>query len=74
VCGHVSLQFAVSAGGDGQDQREDAGGAGLAQEHGSDGHCPASIDLIVDKQDGARGGIGLDGRGEAVGHGKGTPE
>ncbi len=66
--------LAVSAGGDGQGQREDAGGAGLAQEHGGNGHRPAGIDLIVDEQDGASGGIGLDGGGEAVGHGKGTPE
>jgi hypothetical protein len=73
-CGQVSLQLASSAGGDSQRKREDAGGASLAQEHGGNGHRPAGIDLIVDKQDGARGGIGLDGGGEAVGHAKRAPE
>jgi hypothetical protein len=64
---------ASSAGGHSQGQREDAGGASLAQEHGGNGHRPAGIDLIVDEQDRTGAGVGLDGGGEVIRHGQGAP-
>jgi hypothetical protein len=65
---------ASSAGGHSQGQREDAGGASLAQEHGGNGHRPAGIDLIVDEQDRTGAGVGLDGGREVIRHGQGAPE
>src|SRR3984957_14451766 len=62
----------ASAGGDGEGEREDAGGAGLPELPGRDGHGPAGLDAVVDEQERA-GGL-AEGPAKVVRNGKRVPQ